>query len=204
MTMFGKMLGVLAAAVAVLAFAPAVASATTAVPALHATDYQAYLLDTSGVPIASSSTVTLAGRLRLDWAATLECDTHLTMVVHADGTTTITGGSFTNCTVSVPNCNMSMVPNLNMGDRFVLDANGDFRDRINVSLTNTFSGAGCPFGPIAMAGELSPRLDFDGSGALTATFDGAAAGSLSSALGSFTATGTLTEQGTPGGYGLGI
>jgi len=201
-----KILVAFAAAAAIAFVAPAMASATTAVPALHSGDTQAYLLDSSGNPITSTTTITVQGSLTLDGAAQVTCDSHFTIDVNADGTTLVKApSSFSNCTVNgIANCNVSAVPNLDYGDRLVLDSNGVFRDRINVSLTNTYSGAGCPFGPITYTGELSPVLDFNGSGALTATFDGAAAGSLTSALGGAVATGTVTEQGTLGGYGLGI
>ena len=201
-----KILMAFVAVVAMAAIAPSMASAT-GYPALHATDTQAYLLDSSGNPITSTTTITMSGRLTLDGAAQVTCDSHFTIDVAADGTTTVKApSSFTNCQVDgINNCTVSAVPNLNMGDRFVLDANGDFRDRINVSLTNTYSGAGCPFGPITYTGELSPVLTVNGlTGAVEATFDGAAAGSLSSPLGGAIATGTVTEQGTLGNYGFGI
>jgi len=204
MHMGSKIFIAIAAAAVAVAFAPAVATASTAVPALHASDTQAYLLDANGNPITSTTTLTLRGTVTFEGSFQYSCDTHFTVDVFAGGTTSVKApSSFTACTVNVPGCNISMVPNLDMGDRLVLDGNGDFRDRINFSYTNTFSGT-CPYGPITYAGELSPILTFGGSGALEATFDGSAAGALSSALGSQIATGTLTEQGTLGNYGLGI
>ena len=210
--MFKKVLMAVVAVIATAAFMPAMASATTAVPALHSGDTQAYLLDSSGNPITSTQTITLAGsfmsgRWAMVGAVTLTCNMHLTVDVHPDGTTTVKAPtSFTSCSLhNVPiTCDASAAPNLDWGDRLVLDSNGDYRDRINFSLTVTYTGFSCPYGPITYTGELSPVLTFNGSGGLATTFDGAAAGSLSSALGSATASGTIEEQGTLGGYGLGI
>jgi len=200
--MFKKILMALVAVVATAAFVPSMASATV-VPALHSGDTQAYLLDSSGNPITSTTSVTLTGRFTLVGAATVACDLHLTVQVHTDGTTTVTAPtSFTNCTVNIPHCDVAVAPNLNWGDRIVLDSNGDFRDRINVSLTATYSTTGCPYGPITYTGELSPILAFGGTGKLKTVFD-STAGSLTSALGGATASGTIEEP-AAGGYGLGI
>ena len=199
--MFRRVLVVLVAAVA---FAPAVASATTAVPALHSGDTQAYLLDSYGNPITSTTTVTMSGSVSFDTAYGFSCQLHLTIDVLADGTVLIKNPhSLSACTVIVPSCNVSPVANVSLGSRFVLDGSGDYRARINFSLTNTFSGAGCPFGPITYAGEWSPVLTFGGWGGLEATFN-STSGTLASSLGPMGSTGTVTEQGTIGNYGLGI
>jgi len=203
--MLGKIVAVCVAAAAMAAVVPAAASASTAVPALHATDTQAYLLDSSGSPITSSTTLVVSGTITFDTAASFTCDASFTITVNPDGTTAVKApSSFANCTINIQSCSYSMAPLLDMGDRLVLDSSGDFRDRINFSSTTTFSGAGCPFGPVFFRGELSPILTFDGSGALEMTFDGAAAGTIASGFGPAIATGTFTEQGTLGNYGLGI
>jgi len=188
-----KILVAFAAAVATAAFAPAMASASTAVPALHGTDTQAYLLDAGGSPITADETFTLSGSLTLVGAAQVTCNSHFTVTIHANGESTVSApSSFTGCTTNIPGCNVSAVPNLDFGDRLVYDIGGVFRDRINVSLTNTYSGT-CPYGPITYTGELSPIVDIDTStDTITATFDGTNAGTLSSALGSAYATNSVS------------
>jgi len=202
--MFKRILIVLVAAAAMLA-APSIASATTTAPPLASTDTQAYLLDSMGNFITADETLTLTGRLTWIGAASFTCDHTYTVVFHADGTTTTTSpSSFTNCTTNIPGCNISSVPNLTWGGRLVLDSNGDFRQRMNTSLTQTYSGT-CPYGPITYTGQLSPLVSLNGAGGVDAVFDGTNAGYQSSALGSWYWTGSLTENTPLGGYtGFGI
>jgi len=199
--MFKGILAVAAIAMAA-ALVPSAASASTAVPALHTGDTQAYALDSSGNHLAADVTATVTGVLTLHGAADVTCNSSFTVVAYVDGTTSVTTPSvFTGCTTNIPGCSVAAVPNVDFGDRFVLDSNGDFRDRVNVSITNTYSGS-CPFGPIAYTGELSPLVGVDPvTGALYATFDSTNAGTLSSAIGTASATGTLTETGTLFGFG---
>jgi len=80
-----------AAAVAIgLALSPAIASATTATPSLQSGDTQAYLIDSSGNPVTTATTITLSGRTLLLGAAQVSCDRHLTLVVQPAGTLSVT------------------------------------------------------------------------------------------------------------------
>jgi len=203
-----RMLVPLVAAIAILAFTPSLASATTAVPPLVLPDTQAFLVDSGGSPITADETITMGGSLTFRSTYDVTCNVYLTLVVHPDGTTTVTApSSFSGCTVSISGCAVSAYPNLDWGGRFVFDFGGDFYDRINASVTFAFSGvpACATTGTITPAGLLSPLLEVDpAAGGLSLTFN-TTTGTVAGGGGpTYAVLGKLVDQGVPVVYGLGI
>jgi len=196
--MHKKIMVAFAAAVAAAAFVPAVASAATSVPDLPTNltlpVHQAYLADDEGNP--EHATVNVEGPLTLNSSTGLVigCANTATVTINDDGTSEVTAFVPAGCTTNVPGCTASIAAtNLNWGDRLGYDTNSSsFKDYINVAFNVTL-GAGCPVsGTFTETGILSPTVAVSG-GVLTATFSGAASGSVTGPIGSATVSGTLTS-----------
>jgi len=191
-----KILVAFATAVVAAAVAPAMASASTLVPAVPTGDNQAYLADSGGNP--TSGTVHVSGALSLNGAASVDCSSNdFTVDLNNDGTGQVTAFTAAGCSVTgFPNCTVSVTPtNLNWGARLVYNTpSGPYRLYVNAKFHITFAqgtpSCPAPAGTYDDTGLLSPAVSFSGS-TLSATF-GAGSGSVSGPLGTATVGGTVT------------
>jgi len=191
-----KILVVFATAVVAAAVAPAMASASTAVPSVPFGDDQAYLADSGGTP--TDGTAHIAGSLTLNGAATVDCSTYnFTVDLDDLGTGQVTAFSASGCSVTgFPNCTVSFTPtNLNWGARLVWNnPSGPYRLYVNMKFHFGYAqgvpDCPAPAGTYDDTGLLSPEVSFSGS-TLSATF-GAGSGSFSGPLGTATVGGTVS------------
>jgi len=191
-----KILVAFATAVVAAAVAPAMASASTLVPAVPTGDDQAYLADSGGNP--TSGTAHVSGPLTLNGAASVDCSTNnFTVGLNSDGTGQVTAFSASGCSVTgFPNCTVSVTPtDLNWGARLVWNnPSGPFRLYVNAKFHVNFAQGTptcpAPAGTYDDTGLLSPEVSFSGS-TLSASF-GAGSGSVTGPLGTATVGGTVT------------
>ena len=195
--MHKKILVVFATAVAIAAVAPSMASATgTVTPTLPGSDVQAYYADGSGTPI--NGTVSVAGALSLNGAATVSCSSNDFDVDYTDdGMATVTSFVVNGCSISgFPSCPVATsATGLPWGANFGHNTStGVDRLYVNVSRDVTL-GAGTPTCPnpagvYPATGTLSPAITISGS-TLIAAF-GTGSGSISGPLGTTTIGGSLS------------
>jgi len=195
-----KLLLAMLTAAAVAMAAPTMASATD-VPDLPSGVDQAYLADGNGDP--QNGTLDLTGQLVLSGALTVTCDYDVSIDYFDDGTTAVTQFDASNCVASLPTCAVSVsATDLDWGDRFGFNTDTDeYEDHINVAFNVTLSGGSCPVsGTFTHHGRWWPKIRITGL-LIELVWTFGSSGSVTSAFGTATTSGTLTGA-IPSGYQL--